>query len=39
VPDVALISGPNKFGKAIVWLQDYTDFASGIRCFIPGSGV
>ena len=39
VPNDAVISGPNKFGKAIVWLQDYTDFASGIWCFIPGSGV
>jgi hypothetical protein len=46
VPDDALILGPNKFGKAIVWLQDYADLASGeiqpitrIRCFIPGSGV
>ena len=46
VPDDALILGSNKFGKAIVWLQDYADLASGeiqtitrIRCFIPGSGV
>ena len=46
VPDDAVISGPNKFGKAIVWLQDHADLASGeiqaiprIRCFIPGSGV
>ena len=46
VPDNAVISGPNKFGRAIVWLEDYTGFASGeiqtfsrIRCFIPGSGV
>src|SRR5215468_1093464 len=27
VPDDALILGPNKFGKAIVWLQDYADLA------------
>jgi hypothetical protein len=46
VPDDAVISGPNKFGKAIVWLRDHADPASGeintitrIRCFIPGSGV
>jgi hypothetical protein len=46
VPDDALILDPNKFGKAIVWLQDYADLASGeiqtitrIRCFISGSGV
>jgi len=46
VPDLAVISGPNKFGKAIVWLWPDADLASGeiqtatrIRCFIPGSGV
>jgi hypothetical protein len=46
VPDDAVISGPNKFGKAVVWLQDHADLAPGeintitrIRCFIPGSGV
>ena len=46
VPDHAVISGPNKFGKAIVWLLDFGDLASSeiqtitrIRCFIPGSGV
>ena len=46
VPDDAVISVPNKFGKAIVWLRDHADIASGeietitrIRCFIPGSGV
>ena len=43
VPDDALILGPNKLGKAIVWLWSPevldgppTNF---IRCFIPGSGV
>src|SRR5215813_8296502 len=43
VPDDALISGPNKFGKAIVWLWPHADIASGeihtitrIQCFIPG---
>jgi hypothetical protein len=47
VPDDAVISGPNRFGKAIVWLRlNANSFASGeihnitrIRCFIPGSGV
>ena len=46
VPDDALILGPNKFSKAIVWLQFYPEIASGeiqntrlIQCFIPGSGV
>jgi hypothetical protein len=35
VPDQAVISGPNKFGKAIIWFTDPTR----IHCFIPGSGV
>ena len=45
VPDEAVISGPNKFGKAIVWTWPYDVLKwSGvddnpIRCFIPGSGV
>jgi hypothetical protein len=45
VPDDALILGPNKFGKAIVWLWPQEVSAWGgsatslIRCFIPGSGV
>jgi hypothetical protein len=46
VPDDAVISGPNKFGKAIVWLRADAHIASGethnitrIHCFIPGSGV
>ena len=45
VPDLAVISGPNKFGKAIVWHWPQEALARGdlpsnfIRCFIPGSGV
>jgi hypothetical protein len=42
VPDHAVISGPNKFGKAIVWFigsWEGNDAISRIRCFIPGSGV
>jgi hypothetical protein len=46
VPDDAVILGPNKFGKAIVWLRDHAEIVSGdvhtitrIQCFIPGSGV
>ena len=38
VPDSALITIPNKFGRAIVW-----PFKSGdqtmIRCFLPGAGI
>jgi hypothetical protein len=45
VPDEAVILGPNKLGKAIVWIWPQEAGAwdrpvSGfIRCFIPGSGV
>jgi hypothetical protein len=46
VPDDAVLSGPNKFGKAMVWLRNDARVASGeihnitrIQCFIPGSGV
>ena len=45
VPDDAVILGPNKFGKAIVWLlpQEIAEWAwpvsNPIICFMPGSGV
>jgi hypothetical protein len=48
VPHDALILGPNKFGKAIVWIwpREVVEWADWnepgfnfIRCFIPGSGV
>ena len=42
VPDDALILGPNKFGKAIVWFRNYPGRVTPdthIQCFIPGSGV
>ena len=48
VPDEALILGPNKFGKAMVWVWPQEMFASdgfasggstSILCFIPGTGV
>jgi hypothetical protein len=35
VPDDAVITEPNKFGRALLWL----DQSQGIRCFIPGSGL
>ena len=44
-PDEALILGPNKFGKAIVWVWPHDAIKWGergdnpIKCFIPGSGV
>ena len=46
VPDHAVISGPNKFGKAIVWFMDQAGvedvlppLSTRILCFMPGSGV
>ena len=45
VPDDTVILGPNKFGKAIVWIcpQEIVLWGSPdstfIRCFMPGSGV
>ncbi len=39
VPDAALVTEPNRFGRAVVWpYQDGTG-TTQIRCFIPGSGV
>jgi len=42
VPDDAVLSGPNKFGKAIVWFRNYpwrVTPDTRILCFLPGSGV
>ena len=43
VPDHAVISGPNKFGKAMVWFTGAWEVGDDpfprIHCFIPGSGV
>jgi hypothetical protein len=43
VPDEAVILGPNKFGKAIVWFDAAAEYYetpnTGILCFMPGSGV
>lgn len=39
VPDDALVSVPNKFGRAVVWpYVDYTG-KTKIRCFMPGAGI
>jgi hypothetical protein len=41
VPDDAVLSGPNKFGKAIVWFKNPWGVPDDtrIQCFLPGSGV
>ncbi len=45
VPNDTVVSGPNKFGKALVWFQHPGELAWGgdtgtaILCFMPGSEV
>jgi hypothetical protein len=40
VPDDALVTESNRFGKAVVWLyDDLNSTSTQIRCFMPGSGV
>jgi hypothetical protein len=34
VPDEALLTEPNKFGRPMLWL----DSLQNIRCFVPGTG-
>jgi len=36
VPDDAVVSGPNRAGRTMVWLM-YQDGNPVVRCFIPGS--
>jgi len=38
VPPDALVSVPNKFGLAVVWLYKDYESRTQIRCFIPGAG-
>lgn len=38
VPDSALLTQPNKAGKAMKWLY-YENGEKVFRCFIPGSGA
>jgi hypothetical protein len=39
VPDAALVTEPNRFGRAVVWPYQDASGATQIRCFIPGSGA
>jgi len=39
VPDDAVIDGPNKDGRALVWPYYLNGELTGIRCFLPGSGA
>ena len=39
VPDDALITEPNRYGKAVVWPAKDYDGKVYIRCFLPGAGA
>ncbi len=39
VEDSALVTVPNKFGRAIVWPYKDASGATQIRCFLPGAGI
>jgi hypothetical protein len=39
VPDVAVVTEPNRFGPAVVWPYKANDGTTQIRCFMPGAGT
>jgi len=39
VPDVAVVSEPNRFGPAVVWPYLDANGTTQIRCFLPGAGA
>ena len=39
VPDSAVVTEPNKYGRAVVWPYMDADGATRIRCFLPGAGT
>ncbi len=39
VPDMALVTEPNRFGPAVVWPYQDAAGATQIRCFLPGAGA
>jgi|SRR5579884_970668 len=39
VPDAAVVTAPNKFGRAVVWPYQDSSGATRIRCFLPGAGA
>lgn len=38
VPDVAVVTEPNRYGRAVVWPYQDASGATQIRCFMPGAG-
>jgi hypothetical protein len=39
VPDDAVVSEPNRYGRAVVWPYQDASGATQIRCFMPGAGT
>jgi len=39
IPDVAVVTEPNRFGPAVVWPYKGNDGTTQIRCFMPGAGT
>lgn len=39
VPDDALVSGANRFGRPLIWPYKTADGKTHIRCFMGGAGI
>jgi hypothetical protein len=39
VPDLAVVTEPNRFGRAVVWPYNDRYGNTQIRCFMPGAGT
>jgi hypothetical protein len=39
VPEAALVSEPNRYGRAVVWPYQDVGGVTRIRCFMPGAGT
>jgi hypothetical protein len=39
VPDEAVVTEPNRYGRAVVWPYQDTSGVTQIRCFMPGAGT
>jgi len=39
VPEIAVVTEPNRYGPAVVWPYQDASGATQIRCFMPGAGA
>ncbi len=39
VPDDAVVTEPNRYGRAVAWPYQDASGATRIRCFMPGAGT